>query len=142
MGFNVELNRDQRRLAQGKARDLPSDHPLRARYIDWINELDRLLVNHQDESCLPVSKSRTPSTKARVAETEQGGHPAPVGAVSNSHNAKPNRLKQVSTQSKASSSAQVGSVNGCSIGSLACSDKCEQLLRENRILQQMLARYF
>ncbi len=49
MGFDVALNRDRKRLAEAKVRDMPTDHPLRQRYIDWIHELDRILESDQPE---------------------------------------------------------------------------------------------
>lgn len=149
MGFNVELNRDQKRLAEAKARDLPNDHPLRSRYFDWINELDRLLRTHQNESYLPEVSSRTPSTeKTLVAESRQGDRRKSTDAELNAHIAKPHRLEQVSShrpmaaaQSKASSSVLSGSTKESPVASMARSDRREQLVRENRILQQMLSRY-
>lgn len=149
MGFNVELNRDQKRLAEAKARDLPNDHPLRTKYFDWINELDRLLRSHQNESYLPEVSSRTPSSeKTLVVESGQGDRRKSTGAALNTHIAKPHRLTQVSShrpmaaaQSKASSSVRSGTRKESPVASMARSDRHEQLLRENRILQQMLARY-
>ena len=148
MAFDVALKRDQKRLAEAKARDLPIDHPLRARYLDWIHELDLFLntpqirshSNHQmagpsinagpiggggDETAI-VKRSRAEDVCA--AERRQ-----PVKAMSIARSIEPKR-------STTPTPARPDTRKRGRAGSI-CDPTRQRLLWENQTLRNMLARY-
>ncbi|MFK0333010.1 hypothetical protein ACIQUB_18005 [Rhizobium sp. NPDC090275] len=139
MAFTVALNRDRKRLAEAMIRDMPIDNPLRQRYVDWINELDRILKTDKTKYQLDEQAHRPPlTTKDEVQSKSSKGLASdamscPASAKSIPGPSPRHRPRAfISGRTDTREASDAGSVAGC---------KREQLLRENRMLRYMLNRY-
>lgn len=133
MGFDVALNRDRKRLAEAKVRDMPTDHPLRQRYIDWIHELDRILESDQPEyGPKPLTEEDTVRSRRLAGVASVDGFRSD-GASSGRTPIAPDRSCEPSPiRPFIRKSGHAGS--GANL-------ERDRLFRENQMLQHLLARY-